>query len=42
LSPIEVFEMKCREQEFDIDNNPQIRDAFNEALQLALQQNKEQ
>jgi len=42
LSPLEVFEMKCREQEFDIENNPQIRDAFNEALQLALQQNKEQ
>ena len=33
LSPLEVFKMKCKEQEFDLENNPGIFDAFNEVLQ---------
>lgn len=36
LSPIEVFKMKCKEQDFDLDKNPEIFDAFNEVLQIAL------
>lgn len=35
LQPIEVFKMKCKEQDFDIDENIEIFDAFNEALQIA-------
>ncbi len=35
LKPIEVFKMKCQEQEFDLDNHPEILDAFNEVLQVA-------
>ncbi|WP_372755418.1 exonuclease SbcCD subunit D C-terminal domain-containing protein [Labilibaculum sp.] len=35
LQPIEVFKMKCREQNFDITENTEIFDAFNEALQIA-------
>jgi DNA repair protein SbcD/Mre11 len=35
LSPIEVFKMKCKEQNFDLENNTEIFDAFNEVLQLA-------
>ena len=35
LKPIEVFEMKCKEQGFDIENSKDIRDAFNEAVQIA-------
>lgn len=27
--------MKCKEQDFDIDENIEIFDAFNEALQIA-------
>jgi exonuclease SbcD len=33
LSPIEVFQLKCKEQHFDIDSNPDIMDAFHEILQ---------
>ncbi len=33
LSPLEVFKMKCKEQEFDLENSPEIFDAFNEVLQ---------
>ena len=36
LSPIEVFKMKCKEQNFDLENNPEIFDAFSEALQMAV------
>jgi exonuclease SbcD len=35
LQPIEVFKMKCKEQNFDISENSEIFDAFNEALQIA-------
>ena len=35
LQPLEVFKMKCKEQDFDIDANIEIFDAFNEALQIA-------
>ena len=35
LSPTEVFKMKCKEQDFDLENNPDIFDAFHEALQIA-------
>ncbi|MGZ2370674.1 exonuclease SbcCD subunit D C-terminal domain-containing protein [Ancylomarina sp. YFZ004] len=35
LQPLEVFKMKCKEQNFDIDENIEIFDAFNEALQIA-------
>lgn len=38
LTPLEVFEMKCKEQDFDLSENKDILDAFNEALQLALEQ----
>ena len=37
LSPIEVFELKCKEQEFDLKEHKNILDAFNEALQIALE-----
>jgi len=36
LSPLRVFEMKCEEMEFDLKSNESILDAFNEALQIAL------
>jgi len=35
LQPLEVFKMKCKEQDFAIDENTEIFDAFNEALQIA-------
>ncbi len=35
LTPLEVFELKCRESKFDLDSHPEIVDAFHEALQLA-------
>ena len=35
LSPIEVFEQKCKEEGFEINENREIWDAFNEALQIA-------
>jgi exonuclease SbcD len=35
LQPLDVFKMKCKEQDFDIDANIEIFDAFNEALQIA-------
>ena len=33
LSPIEVFKMKCREQNFELTKRADIMDAFNEVLQ---------
>jgi len=39
LSPLEVFKMKCAEQNFNLDNNPEIWDAYNEILQKALENN---
>lgn len=35
LSPIEIFKMKCKEQDFDLDAHQEILDAFNEVLQIA-------
>lgn len=35
LLPIEVFRMKCKEQDFDLADNPEIFDAFNEVLDIA-------
>lgn len=35
LQPMEVFKMKCKEQDFDIEKNVEIFDAFNEVLQIA-------
>jgi exonuclease SbcD len=35
LSPVDVFKLKCKEQNFDLEGNPEILDAFHEALQLA-------
>lgn len=37
LSPIEVFKLKCKERDFDLDGNPEILDAFNEVVQIALE-----
>ena len=34
LSPIDVFKLKCKEQDFDLDTNAHILDAFHEALQI--------
>lgn len=36
LSPLRVFKMKCEDMEFDLDKNQSVFDAFNEALQIAL------
>ncbi|PCH76010.1 MAG: exonuclease sbcCD subunit D [Flavobacteriaceae bacterium] len=36
LSPLHVFKMKCEEMEFDLASNKTVLDAFNEALQIAL------
>jgi len=35
LSPIDVFKRKCEENEFDLNENKEILDAFNEILQIA-------
>lgn len=35
LSPLEVFKMKCKEQNYILEDNQEIFDAFNEALQIA-------
>ncbi|PCI32234.1 MAG: exonuclease sbcCD subunit D [Flavobacteriaceae bacterium] len=37
LSPLRVFEMKCEEMDFDLKSNESVLDAFNEALQIALE-----
>lgn len=34
LSPVEVFKLKCKEQDFNLDEHQPILDAFNEALQI--------
>lgn len=38
LSPMEVFKNKCAEQEIDLDEAPEILDAFYQALQIAKAQ----
>jgi len=35
LTPEEVFMIKCKEEDFDIENNPEIKDAFFEAYNIA-------
>lgn len=35
LSPVDVFKLKCKEQEFDIEKHQDIMDAFNEVLHIA-------
>jgi exonuclease SbcD len=34
LDPVEVFRLKCREEGFDLEEHPEIGDAFHEILQL--------
>jgi len=34
LSPMEIFKEKCKEQEFDLDENVDILDAFNEIVSI--------
>ena len=34
LDPLQVFRLKCREEGFDLEQNPEISDAFHEILQL--------
>ena len=38
LNPTEVFKLKCEEMNFDLQENPQIWDAFNEILQSVKNQ----
>jgi len=34
LKPLEIFQMKCKEQDFDLAKNQEILDAFNEVLSI--------
>jgi len=34
LNPMEIFKMKCKEQDFDLEIHPEIFDAFNEVVQI--------
>ncbi|MCD8421475.1 exonuclease SbcCD subunit D C-terminal domain-containing protein [Tenacibaculum finnmarkense] len=38
LVPAEVFKLKCEEMDFDLDQNQQVWDAFNEVLQAVKNQ----
>ncbi len=38
FTPMEVFKLKCEEEGFDINANPDIEDAFHEVLQMAKEQ----
>ncbi|WP_434036809.1 exonuclease SbcCD subunit D C-terminal domain-containing protein [Formosa sp. 4Alg 33] len=38
LQPTEVFKLKCKEMDFDLDKNPQVMDAFEEILQAVKNQ----
>lgn len=38
LSPIEIFKLKCKDQDFDLDENVDILDAFNEVYNIAKKQ----
>ncbi|MCU4165492.1 exonuclease SbcCD subunit D C-terminal domain-containing protein [Carboxylicivirga caseinilyticus] len=38
ISPLEVFKLKCEEQNFDIEAHPEVQDAFFEILQIAKKQ----
>lgn len=35
LTPIDVFKLKCKEQKFDLDENPELLNAFYEVLQMS-------
>ena len=39
LKPIEIFQMKCQEQGFELDKNQEILDAFNEVLNIVKEKN---
>jgi len=39
LLPENVFKIKCKEQEFDLEDSPQVWDAFNEILQTVKEGN---
>ena len=38
LLPTDVFKLKCKEMRFDLENNPEVEDAFNEILQSVKNQ----
>ncbi|MEL7147775.1 MAG: exonuclease SbcCD subunit D C-terminal domain-containing protein [Bacteroidota bacterium] len=38
LSPMEVFKQKCSEEEFSLQEHPEVEDAFEEALNIARAQ----
>jgi exonuclease SbcD len=38
LLPKEVFKLKCKEMNYELDKNPKIWDAFNEVLQSVKKQ----
>lgn len=38
LLPMDVFELKCEEMGYDLKNNPEVKDAFNEILQSVKNQ----
>lgn len=38
LFPADVFKLKCKEMEYDLEKNPQVWDAFNEILQAVKNQ----
>jgi exonuclease SbcD len=42
LTPMEVFEMKCKEEGFVIKENQEVLDAFSEALQIAQEDTVEE
>lgn len=39
FSPLEVFRLKCEEMEVDLNEKPELLDAFNEILQLVITPN---
>ncbi len=38
LMPLDVFKMKCEQEDFNLNENPEILDAYNEILQIAQDQ----
>jgi exonuclease SbcD len=37
FTPLDVFKLKCEEMNVDLDESPEILDAFNEILQLVTE-----
>lgn len=37
FSPMEVFELKCQEMNYDLEKHPEVLDAFNEILQIVTE-----